>query len=185
MIGAAVCVKKNAARPDGKDGVLITIEGSHVALHFVERLDELIEILGVEHDGRFLTAARLLGNFEELAVAGFFQVDIERALFGVDRHGVKIVREAAIAPIATAMMWARRVGWSRTIIHWRTAGKFGHWIEHIGKRKEIRFRRSLRRESSSACSQSRNTCSIRKCTIKNRPSVEGPGFALFKENTLT
>jgi len=74
----------------------ISLLSSQLRLHFLECSNELVEVLGVEHDGRLLTAAGLLGDLEELAVSGLLQVDIERALAGVDCDRVNIIRKRTV-----------------------------------------------------------------------------------------
>lgn len=76
-------------------------------LHLLERFDELVQILHIEHDGGLLAAAGLFGNFEEFAVAGFLEVDVERALTCVDGDAVHILSET------TACIVTAHGGWTR------------------------------------------------------------------------
>jgi len=75
-------------------------------LHFTEGVEEGIEVLRIEHDGRFPASARFLGDLEELPITRFLEVDVERALFGVDRDRVQLL--AVLARAFTAVPGSER-----------------------------------------------------------------------------
>lgn len=134
-------------------------------LHLVQCVDELLEILGIEHDRRLLSAAGLLGDLEELSVAGFLQVDVERALLGVDRHGMKILREVAALAAAVVRAGVGRCR-HRLIAHGLAARQFGHWVEHSSERMEIEpLLRRAHRESISTRSQYRKLPSVYETNV--------------------
>lgn len=110
--------------------VICLLFSSYFALHFIERRDELRKILGIEHNRRLLSSAGLLGNLEKLAIAALLEVDIERPLATVDRHGVDLVCEASSGTGSAGRAWCC---WRWLIIAEPAAGtgKFRHRIEHI------------------------------------------------------
>ncbi len=91
----------------------------HFCCHLLERSDELLQILGIKHDGRLLSATGLLGHLKEHTVAGLLQVDIERALLSVNRDGMNIIRESALSTALECRSWCRCVlrGWLVILRH--------------------------------------------------------------------
>lgn len=96
----------------------------HLRRHLLESSDELLQIFGIEHDRRLLSAAGLLGYFEEHAVAGLLQVDIERPLLGMNRDGMNVIRESALSAALECRSWCRGRLRSRLIILRHAAAQF-------------------------------------------------------------
>lgn len=68
---------------------------SKLALHFLKRLDELIEIFRVKHDRRLLPTTGLLGYLEEHPTPRLLEIDIERPLACMNRDGMDVRSKGA------------------------------------------------------------------------------------------
>lgn len=103
-----------------------------MTLHFLKCGNELIKIFCIEHDSGLLAATRLLGDFEKLAIGRLLQVDIKRALLGMNGDGMQIVCKAT----ATAALRSAFGRHGRAVIAVLAASRqIGHGIEHRKERK--------------------------------------------------